>query len=284
MKERIKKINFIVLLMCVFILITGCGAGKSSEKKQNTADKKSESAQNLKIEKDNVAEGKNEEVQSEADIADAAKEENGKIIVIDPGHSSVMPDGSEPLGPGSSEYKAADAIGTSGISTGVMEYELTLQLSLKLKSVLETQGYTVILTRESSDVAVSCVQRAETANNAGADAYIRIHANGSDDSSAQGAMTICITPQNPYIAEQYQSSHALSEAIVNNLSNSTGCENDGVWETDSMSGNNWSKVPTTIVEVGYMTNPQEDVLLATDDYQNQVVQGIAAGVGQYLGM
>ena len=207
----------------------------------------------------------------------------GLTVVLDPGHSAVVAPGTEPLGPGSSEYKAADASGTSGVASGVREYELTLNISVQLKAELEGRGYTVLMTRESNDVPVSCIERANVANNAGAAAYVRIHANGSENQGAAGAMTICTTPGSPYASELYSASRNLSDCILNKYCEMTGCRSEGVWETDTMSGNNWSRVPVTIVEMGYMTNPQEDLLMQTPEYQSKIVQGIADGIDLFFG-
>ena len=209
-------------------------------------------------------------------------ETNGYLIAIDAGHQRRGNSDKEPVGPGSSDLKAKVTSGTSGVVSGWDEYELNLVLALKLQEELEDRGYEVIMTRTTHDVDLSNAQRAAVANDAGADAFVRIHADGSDDSSAHGAMTICQTSASPYNAALHDESYALSVAVLDALVAETGCNRRGVWETDTMSGINWCTVPVTIVEVGFMSNPAEDALLATEDYQDLVVRGIANGIDDYL--
>ena len=220
---------------------------------------------------------------TDTDTEEPYQRTDGKrLIVIDAGHQQHANTAQEPIGPGASETKMKVSGGTQGRTTGLPEYELTLQLALKLQADLESRGYEVIQVRTENDVDISNVERSTIANNAHADAFIRIHANGSDNSAQNGAMTLCQTPNNPYNAYLYNDCKALSTYVLDELVNATGCNKEYVWETDTMSGINWSKVPVTIVEVGYMTNPQEDLRMANDENQCKITEGIANGIDRFF--
>ncbi len=112
---------------------------------------------------------------------------------------------------------------------------------------------------------------------------IGVHANGSDDSSENGILTICPTSSNPFMGSLYSQCRSLSECVLDGAVNATGANKKYIWETDTMSGINWCTVPVTIVEMGFMTNPAEDQNMAADSYQNQLAAGIADGVDAYFG-
>lgn len=213
--------------------------------------------------------------------AEYAAESRG-LIVIDPGHQQYGNSEQEPVGPGASETKAKVSGGTSGVTTGVPEYQLTLDIGLQLRDELEARGYKVIMVRETNEVDISNSERAAVANEADADAFIRIHANGSENRGVTGAMTICQTPGNIYNGDLYEESRRLADCILNSYTEKTGIDYEYVWETDSMSGINWAQVPVTIIEMGYMTNSDEDLLMQNPQFQEKMTDGIADGIDAYM--
>ena len=209
--------------------------------------------------------------------------ETGWKVAIDPGHQAKGNSEQEPVGPGASEMKAKVASGTSGRTTGVAEYELNLAVGLKLKEELLNRGYEVYMIRETHDVDISNAQRAQLAAESGADILVRIHANGSENSSVAGALTMAPSSVNPYMGgELVEQCQKLSEIIIESFCETTGAKNQGVYQTDTMSGLNWCTIPATIVEMGYMTNPEEDTKMQTEEYQSMMVQGIANGIDRYF--
>lgn len=208
---------------------------------------------------------------------------DGPLVCIDAGHQAHGNSDTEPNGPGSDIMKAKVSTGTVGATSGLTEAQLNLTVSCQLRDELISRGYNVLMIRESQDVDISNAQRAQMATAAGANIFVRIHANGSDDTSVSGVVTMSPTAANPYVAALYPESHNLSACIVDAICAQTGAINRGVYETDTMSGINWTTMPVTIVEMGYMTNPTEDLLMASADYQSKIVTGIANGIDTYFG-
>ena len=260
------------------------------EQLKNIADIAEEAKENARNENNTVAEENNKVEESkptennnnEESHKQERKATNKSVIVIDPGHQTRGNSEKEPIGPGASETKAKVTGGATGVSTGQTEYNLNLKVALKLRDALVAKGYTVIMTRTTNDVNISNSERAKIANEAGAAVFIRIHANSVDSSSVKGVLTMCQTSSNVYNGDLASESYKLSKAVLNNFVEETGAVNKGVTRTDTMSGINWCTVPTTIVEMGFLSNPEEDELMATDEYQDKMVAGMVNGIVEYL--
>jgi len=218
--KRNKKLVIVILI--ILIAIAGLFMFKYSEKSrynnqvkneenneiiavneaisENVIEDKIENSEEEKNKEENNKDGNNvkKNDNTEESIVDNTNEENienktkgennkeknnKKVIVIDPGHQRRGDNSKEPIGPGATEQKAKVTTGATGVSTGQTEAELNLKVGLLLQKELESRGYSVIMTRTTNDVNISNSQRAEIANNADADVFVRIHADSVDTSS-----------------------------------------------------------------------------------------------------
>lgn len=203
-----------------------------------------------------------------------------KVVGLDPGHQSRGDSSTEPNGPGSTTYKAKVAGGTRGTASGKPEYQLTLTIAKKLKKELWNRGYQVVMTRTKNDVNISNKERALLMNERGVDFCIRIHADGAT-ASARGASVLCPSPNNRYVGHLSEESIKLSMALIDSYCKQTGLRNRGVSYRDDLTGTNWSSVPTTLIELGFMTNATEDRFMDSKAGQEKMVQGLANGVDAY---
>ena len=207
-----------------------------------------------------------------------------RIIVIDAGHQLKGSAALEPNGPDSEIMKAEVSWGATGVHTGQTEYELNLAVALLLRDELIQRGYSVVMIRETNNVRISNMERAQIANKYEAAAYIRIHTNSWTDESMRGAMTISQSAANPYptCAIHYGRSRQLSLFVLDRFCEETGIQRLNPREMDDMTGTNWSEVPTTIVEMGFLSNRSDDTLMVTDYFRREAAMGIANGLDDYF--
>ena len=203
-----------------------------------------------------------------------------KIICVDAGHGITKNNKQEPVAPNSKEMKPAHVSGTKG--SKLTEEQLNLIVALKLKDALEMQGAKVVMTRNTAECNLSNVDRAKLATDESADITIRIHADGGSDSGVSG-MSILV-PSSKHIKDEYMinNSRKAGNLILEETIKVTGAKNKGIIERSDMTGFNWSTIPVILIEMGFMSNPEEDRRLSSDDYQNKIVDGIKFGLLKYF--
>lgn len=204
------------------------------------------------------------------------------VIVIDAGHQLREDIGKESIGPGGAETEQKMDVGQVGVYTGQAEYDVTLAAALKLKAELEGRGYTVYLTRNNNAVNISNNERTQVANNLYADAYISLHSGYSEDAEIRGVGAVCQTAKNSYVSDLYSESKELCAQILEAMAKTTENKKQEIRETDKLSAINWSKVPMALVEIGYLSNENDDRLLSSDQYHEKVAKGIADGLDAFF--
>lgn len=229
-----------------------------------------------------ILEEENEDTKTDSDM-DEADASRSPVILIDPGHQKEPDYSREKAAPGLNSTLYKVSTGAQGVSTEAWEYELNLAVALELESALKELDYEVILTRDRNDVHITNKERGEMAKEAGADILVSLHADGSSVASAQGVSVLSPASNVSFIdANRAATSETLSTFIVDELSRSTGARNRGVHFRNNLGVLNWSEVPSALVEMGFMSNPEEDEKMQKKEYQEKIARGIAKGIHKYF--
>ncbi|PER49826.1 N-acetylmuramoyl-L-alanine amidase [Bacillus thuringiensis] len=211
-----------------------------------------------------------------------SNEKQGKfLVVIDPGHQQKANLNLEPIGPGATTQKYKVTDGTTGVVTKKREAVLVLEMAFVLKEKLEAKGMQVLMTRTSQDVDISNKERATFANNYKANLFLRLHADGSENPNQSGFAVLTPAEDSPYTKEVYAESLQISQMIVNKMRENQQVKVNGIKFRDDLSGFNWSKVPGVLLELGFMSNLEEDKKLSDPQYVNSLLQSVTDSIDAY---
>lgn len=225
-----------------------------------------------------------EAVQTGRDVQARAARGEGPVsgvVCIDAGHGGGYDLTLTPVGPGSSQMQYVEPGGTSGVVTGRDEAVVTLEVAQLLREKLQDAGVAVVMVREDNDTVMSSEQRAQVANECGADLFIRLHCDGSDDPSLTGFSTL-VPGYNDWTADIVESSALAAQIMHPIIVETTGARDAGIVERYDLAGFNFCDVPSVLFEMGFMSNPDEDVLLSDPAYQDLLAEGICRATLAYL--
>jgi N-acetylmuramoyl-L-alanine amidase len=199
------------------------------------------------------------------------------LICLDPGHGTQPAVGAqrEPIGPGSAVTKIKDGGGAAG------EAKVVLQIARRTRVLLLRRGYRVVMTRNGTGYRGGNVSRAQFCNRRHAALMLRIHADGSTDSSRQGIETFAPALHRGWTDDVYGRSRRAAAAIQRGLVRATGARDLGIHERSDLTGFNWADVPVVLAETGFLSNPAESRRLHSSAYQWRLARGFAAGVAAF---
>ena len=202
----------------------------------------------------------------------------GLKIGINPGHQHKTIKEHYPIAPGSSKTAKGVKTGASGKSTHQNEYEVVLDIGLKLKRILEEHGAEVVITRTSNEVMLTNIDRAQMLNEAGVDVALQLHNNSASNSSKTGVSGYIRTT-----GDWVEESRAIAECLCKGMANNTPFKNLGVKIENEFMSLNWTTTPSVLLEMGYLSNRSDDKLLALDETREGLAWGIYEGLCDYFG-
>ncbi len=174
------------------------------------------------------------------------------IVVLDPGHGGFDPGAVSP--------------------NGLNESEVVLDISLRAAALLEDRGFDVIMTR-NDDSFISLYERAEIANRAGAEIFVSVHSNAATRSAVGGLETY-------YGRGRESDSYYLARTMQNSMVNKLRLTDRGV-KTDRFTVIRETEMPAVLLEIGFLSNPEEERLLGSSSFRERAAESIAEGIQKY---
>lgn len=204
-----------------------------------------------------------------------------KTVFVAAGHQRRGISSRERLAPGSSSRKAKLTSGTSGVSTHIPEYKTNLAIAKAVRKELEKRGYRVVMLRTTNNCPLSNQQRTKKANKSGADIHVCIHCNAAGR-GATGPL-VCVPASSRYVGKKiYKKSRLLGRLLLSNTAKAVKKKSHGTLRSNYYTTINWAKIPTVILECGFMSNPREDRQLNSKSYQKKLARGISDGIDKYF--
>ena len=275
-----RKITLLFIITSILVMVTGCvtiNLESSNEKETSKVEdvQSSEKNDSNKKQTTNKDESSNEDNSNEDN--DSNKENSNITIVIDPGHSSTGTSGNEPVSPNSSTTKLKDGLGATGSYTNIPEHKTNMSVALLVKEELTSKGYNVILTKQDVAESKSNIERADVGNKNNADLVVRIHADSAENSSISGA-SMHVPANNEYTSSFYKISKSYGTTILNTYVDEIGIKNRGVIERNDLTGFNWSKVPVVLIEMGFLSNKEDDNFVSNTANHPKIAKAISDGI------
>jgi N-acetylmuramoyl-L-alanine amidase len=202
------------------------------------------------------------------------------LVCLDPGHGTPPAIGreAEPIGPGSSVLKIKDGGGAPG------EAAVALAIAKKTRTLLIRRGYRVAMTRTGPVFRYGNggnIARAQFCNRRHAALMLRIHADGSTNTSLHGFSTLFPAWHKGWTDDIYARSLKAARLVQAATVRATGAADLGLIKRTDLTGFNWANVPAILVECGFMSNPSERRLLQSSAYEWKVARGLTAGAAAF---
>ena len=205
------------------------------------------------------------------------------VVCIDAGHGGGADLTLTPIGPGSDSMQYVEPGGTSGVASGRDEAQVTLEVAQLLAAKLRDAGVSVVMVREDDSRTYSSEERASIANAAGADLFVRLHCDGSDDPWARGFSTLVPGHNEWTSAAGIVDSSAYAASIMHPIVIAeVGMPDVGIIERNDLAGFNFCEVPSVLFEMGFMSNYDEDLQLNDPVYQDRLAQALCDATIAYL--